>query len=49
MDAQGRVLLEFEVVYGHAFKPAPRVRVSQETAVGLEDMKTMLNRGRTQR
>jgi malonyl-CoA O-methyltransferase len=49
VDAQGRVLLEFEVVYGHAFKPAPRARVSQETAVGLDDMKTMLNRGRTQR
>jgi malonyl-CoA O-methyltransferase len=49
VDAQGRVLLEFEVVYGHAFKPVPRARVSQETAVGLEDMKTMLNRPRTQR
>ena len=49
VDAQGRVLLEFEIVYGHAFKPTPRPRVSQETAVGLEDMKSMLNRGRTQR
>jgi len=49
VDAQGRVLLEFVAVKSQAFKPAPRARVSQETAVGLDDMKTMLNRGRTQR
>jgi len=48
-EGQDRLVLEFEVVYGHAFKPAPRARVAQETAVGLDDMKTMLHRGRTQR
>jgi malonyl-CoA O-methyltransferase len=45
-DAQGRVLLEFEVVYGHAFKPVPRARLAAQTQVGLDDMKAMLNRGR---
>jgi malonyl-CoA O-methyltransferase len=45
-DAQGRVLLEFEVVYGHAFKPVPRAKVAAQTEVGLDDMKAMLNRGR---
>ena len=45
-DAQGRVVLEFEVVYGHAFKPVPRARVAAQTQVGLDDMKAMLNRGR---
>jgi len=45
-DAQGRVLLEFEVVYGHAFKPVPRAKVAAQTQVGLDDMKAMLNRGR---
>jgi len=45
-DAQGRVVLEFEVVYGHAFKPVPRAKVAAQTQVGLDDMKAMLNRGR---
>jgi malonyl-CoA O-methyltransferase len=48
-DAQGRVLLEFEVVYGHAFKPVPRAKVAAQTQVGLDDMKAMLNRGRPAR
>jgi malonyl-CoA O-methyltransferase len=46
VDAQGRVLLEFEVVYGHAFKPVPRVKLAAQTQVGLDDMKSMLSRGR---
>ena len=45
-DAQGRVVLEFEVVYGHAFKPVPRAKLAAQTQVGLDDMKAMLNRGR---
>jgi malonyl-CoA O-methyltransferase len=47
-DAKGRVVLEFEVVYGHAFKAAPRAKVAAHTEVGLADMKTMLKRGRGQ-
>jgi malonyl-CoA O-methyltransferase len=49
VDAQGRVVLEFEIVYGHAFKPVPRARVSEQTQVGLDDMKAMLSRGRQPR
>lgn len=49
VDAQGRVLLEFEIVYGHAFKPLPRARVAAQTQVGLDDMRTMLGRGRPPR
>jgi malonyl-CoA O-methyltransferase len=49
VDAQGRVQLEFEIVYGHAFKPVPRVRLAAQTEVGLEDMKSMLSRGRPAR
>jgi malonyl-CoA O-methyltransferase len=48
-DRDGRVTLEFEVVYGHAFKPAPRAKVAARTEVGLEDMKSMLSRGRPAR
>jgi malonyl-CoA O-methyltransferase len=45
-DAKGRVVLEFEVVYGHAFKAAPRAKVTAHTEVGIADMRSMLKRGR---
>jgi malonyl-CoA O-methyltransferase len=45
-DACGRLALRFEVVYGHAFKAAPRPRMAGETAVPLQDMKTMIRHGR---
>jgi malonyl-CoA O-methyltransferase len=38
----GRVALEFEIVYGHAVRPPPRARVAAETAVPLEDLRGML-------
>ena len=41
-DAQGQIALSFEIIYGHAFKPAPRVRLQANTSVALEDMRTML-------
>ena len=49
VDAQGRVVLEFEIVYGHAFKPVPRAKLAAQTQVGLDDMKSMLSRGRQPR
>jgi malonyl-CoA O-methyltransferase len=41
-QGDGRVALEFEVVYGHAVRPPPRVRVAAETTVGLADLRGML-------
>lgn len=38
----GQLALTFEIVYGHAIKPAPRVRVEGESAVSLQDMRAML-------
>jgi malonyl-CoA O-methyltransferase len=38
----GRLALTFEIIYGHALKPAPRVRVSEHSAVSLEEMRRML-------
>ncbi len=38
----GRLALTFEVIYGHALKPAPRVRVASESRLSLQDMKTLL-------
>ena len=40
--ADGRLALTFEIVYGHALKPAPRVRMSPHSAVSLEDMRQLL-------
>jgi malonyl-CoA O-methyltransferase len=38
----GRVALTFEVAYGHAFKPLPRVAVQSEVSVDLQAMREML-------
>ena len=45
----GRLALRFEIVYGHALKPAPRVRMGAESAVSLQDMKSLLHAGRPTR
>ncbi|HSV34929.1 MAG TPA: methyltransferase domain-containing protein [Ramlibacter sp.] len=42
----GRLALTFEIIYGHAVKPAPRVRVSGHSAVSLEDMRSLLRADR---
>jgi len=42
----GRLALTFEVIYGHALKPAPVVRMSGQSAVSLEDMRSLLREGR---
>ncbi|MFM2240541.1 MAG: hypothetical protein RJA69_1915 [Pseudomonadota bacterium] len=41
---EGRLQLTFEVIYGHAFKPTPRARVTSQTEVPLQDLKAMLGR-----
>lgn len=38
----GQLALTFEIVYGHAYKPTPRVPVAGESAVSLQDMRAML-------
>ena len=45
----GRLALTFEVIYGHAVKPAPVVRVSASSSVSLDDMRTMLQGDRRPR
>ena len=39
----GRLPLTFEIIYGHAFKPQPRVRLSSHSVVTLQDMRGMLH------
>ena len=41
-DTQGRLRLSFEVVYGHALKPARRPRILPQSEIGLDDMRQML-------
>ena len=38
----GRLQLTFEIVYGHAFKPLPRMKVGEASAISLDDMRSML-------
>jgi malonyl-CoA O-methyltransferase len=42
--ADGSIALEFEVVYGHAFKPEPRPRVAAETAIAVDELRRMARR-----
>ena len=51
-DADGRLVITFEVIYGHALKPQPRVKVSSMSSVSVEEMRSMLrapaaSRGKT--
>jgi malonyl-CoA O-methyltransferase len=38
----GRIKLTFEVVYGHAFKPAPRMLVRESSNISLAQMRATL-------
>ena len=42
----GRLQLTFEVIYGHALKPEPKIKVSALSAVSIQDMRTMLGSGK---
>ena len=41
----GRLSLTFEVIYGHALKAQPKVKVSALSAVSVQDMRSMLGVG----
>ena len=45
-EADGRMALSFEIIYGHAFKPAPRPRMGPETSVSVDEMRAVLQRSR---
>ena len=42
----GRLSLSFELVYGHAFRAAPRVPVQPQSSVSLDDMRTLIRSSR---
>ena len=41
----GRLSLGFEIVYGHALKPQPRMKIAAKTEIGLDQMRHMLHSG----
>jgi malonyl-CoA O-methyltransferase len=44
--SDGSITLTFEVIYGHAYKPQPRIKVSSQSAVSMQEMRAMLAQGR---
>jgi malonyl-CoA O-methyltransferase len=46
-DADGRIALSFEIVYGHAVRPRPRSRVASVSTVSLDDLRADLSRQRS--
>ncbi len=45
--ADAPLQLTFEVIYGHAFKPAPRLKMQAETVLSLEQMRETLSQRKT--
>ena len=46
-DAEsGRLTLVFEIIYGHAYKPRPRLKVAPETSLSMDEMRAALRQGR---
>jgi malonyl-CoA O-methyltransferase len=47
--SDGRLALTFEIIYGHALKPLPTVRVAGESALSVKDLQALLRSGRKPR
>jgi malonyl-CoA O-methyltransferase len=45
----GRLTLTFEIIYGHAMKAQPKVKLSAQSAVSVADMRAMLQGSRSPR
>ncbi len=43
-NSDGQIALTFELIYGHAIKPPPSVKLSSKSTVSLGDMREMLRR-----
>jgi malonyl-CoA O-methyltransferase len=47
--SDGRLALTFEIIYGHALKPLPTVRVAGESALSVKELQALLRSGRKPR
>jgi malonyl-CoA O-methyltransferase len=45
---EGRLTLTFEIIYGHAMKARPKLKVQPETSLSLDDMRMALRQGKPQ-
>ena len=45
-SSPGRLRLRFEIIYGHAFKPSPRIPVQAQTTISLDQMRGSLRQHR---
>ena len=45
-EPDGRLSLTFEVIYGHAVKAPPKVKVSPLSSMSIQDMRSMLGAGK---
>jgi malonyl-CoA O-methyltransferase len=43
-NAGGQIALTFELIYGHAMKPKPRIKLSPHSAISLQTMREMLHK-----
>ncbi len=43
----GRLKLTFEIIYGHAFRPQPRLAVGAETRFSVEDLRSSLTQNKS--
>lgn len=41
-DHEGRLVLTIEVIYGHALKPLPKIKMTGESVIALQDMRGLL-------
>ena len=41
-NSDGQIALTFELIYGHAIKPKPRIKLAAQSAISLRDMREML-------
>lgn len=48
-EPDGRLSLTFEVIYGHAIKPAPKITVQTVSTVSVQDMRSLLKASRAER
>jgi malonyl-CoA O-methyltransferase len=46
-NTDGQIALTFELIYGHAIKPKPRVKLSSSASVSLVNMREMLKPSKT--
>ncbi len=46
-NTDGQIALTFELIYGHAIKPKPRVKLSSSASVSLANMREMLKPSKT--